>query len=222
MGVPHFLLLEIAGEHGDQRRVIEVAADRVAAAGGIVFACEPAGRIASLEPGARTGSMVLARFDTKRALQAAVQQGLMPSLAAALPSGTTPTMLCVEGLPEEGLPDLLDIPTAASVPRPKSPDGAVLWVIRGTAWDQPSLDRYRDVILPMWKERGGLYEAFAVLPGQVEALSGTWPDQIFAIGRFPTRAAGDDFWYCDRYQTVAIPLRLGAGRFSVHVLAARA
>lgn len=92
--------------------------------------------------------------------------------------------------------------------------------MRGTAWDQDRLNAYRDVILPMHFERGGYYEAFAIAPGQVEAVSGTWPDQIFAISRWPTRAAAEDFWFSDRYQKEAIPLRLGAGRFTVHALEA--
>jgi hypothetical protein len=40
------------------------------------------------------------------------------------------------------------------------------------------------------------------------------------VSRWPTRAAADDFWYSERYQRVAIPLRLGAGRFTVHQVAA--
>jgi uncharacterized protein (DUF1330 family) len=59
-----------------------------------------------------------------------------------------------------------------------------------------------------------------VAPGQVEALSGEWTEQILAISRWPTRAAAEDFWYSDRYQAEAIPIRLGAGRFTVHMLEA--
>ena len=63
-----------------------------------------------------------------------------------------------------------------------------------------------------------LGEVFAVAPGEVTALSGVWRDQIFAISRWPTRAAAEDFWFCDRYQTQAIPLRVGYGRFDVNLL----
>ena len=91
-------------------------------------------------------------------------------------------------------------------------------VIRGSVSDQAGIDGYRDVILPMLKERGGYYEVFALQPGEVTTLSGQWTEQIFAISRWPQRASAEDFWYSERYQTVAIPRRLGAGHFSVHLL----
>jgi hypothetical protein len=28
----------------------------------------------------------------------------------------------------------------------------------------------------------------------------------------------EDFWYAERYQTTGIPLRIGAGKFTVHVV----
>jgi uncharacterized protein (DUF1330 family) len=91
-------------------------------------------------------------------------------------------------------------------------------LIRGSASDPARMDGYRDVILPMIKERGGYYEVFALQPGAVVAWSGAWTEQIFAISRWPERSAAEDFWYSDRYQSVAIPKRLGAGRFAVHLL----
>jgi uncharacterized protein (DUF1330 family) len=60
---------------------------------------------------------------------------------------------------------------------------------------------------------------FALSAGEVTALHGEWSDVIFAISRWPTRAAAEDFWYSERYQKTAIPLRLnGAGRFTVSLL----
>jgi uncharacterized protein (DUF1330 family) len=166
--------------------------------------------------------LLIAKWPDAAAAKAAADLTLLPALRAALPSQTQPLVLAVEGLPEHGLPEMMDIPTVASVPRPASPAGNVLLVIRGSAWDQAKLDQYRDVILPMHKERAGYYEVFAVAPGQVVALHGEWRDQIFAISRWPTRAAAEDFWYSRRYQETAIPIRLGAGRFTVHMLEATA
>jgi uncharacterized protein (DUF1330 family) len=219
---PCYLLVEIAGEHARQVSVLEDLAARVRAHNGAVLARAPPGRVAGLEPGTVASGLLIAKWPDAAAAKAAADLTLLPALRAALPSQTQPLVLAVEGLPEHGLPEMMDIPTVASVPRPASPAGNVLLVIRGSAWDQAKLDQYRDVILPMHKERAGYYEVFAVAPGQVVALHGEWRDQIFAISRWPTRAAAEDFWYSRRYQETAIPIRLGAGRFTVHMLEATA
>jgi len=119
---------------------------------------------------------------------------------------------------QAGPPELLNIPTIASVAR--SPIGLrnALMITRGSASNQTQMDKYRDVILPMMKERGSYYEAFALAAGEVVALSGEWQDQIFTVSRWPTRASAEDFWFADRYQVGAIPLRIGSGKFTVHVL----
>lgn len=220
MASPCFLLVELAGEHARQSQLLADLADIARAAGGTVLAWAPPGRVAGLEPGTVAAGLLLARWPDRAGAKAAARDRVLPRLRAGLPSGSTPLILAVEGLPDEGLPEMPDIPTVASVPKPASPAGNVLLVVRGSAWDQAKLDQYRDVILPMHKERAGYYEVFAVAPGQVEALSGEWRDLIFAISRWPTRAAAEDFWYSERYQGVAIPIRLGAGRFTVHMLEA--
>jgi uncharacterized protein (DUF1330 family) len=217
---PWFVLIELAGEHANQIGVLRDLVFAASTEGGEVRAFAPPGRVACLEPGSVSAGLLLMKWRDPTVAMDAVRRTLLPKLARALPSGQQPLVLAVEGLPEQGLPDMLDIPTAASVPAPPSPRGNFLLVIRGTAWDQAKLDKYRDVILPMHKERGGYYEVFAVNPGQVEALSGQWNDKIFAISRWPTRAAAEDFWFSERYQTHAIPIRLGAGRFTVHMLEA--
>jgi uncharacterized protein (DUF1330 family) len=143
---------------------------------------------------------------------------VLPWVRRQIPAALTPQLLVADSLPDAGLPDMMSIPTSASVPRPTAEQRHFFLLVRGSAWDQQRLDAYRDVILPMHFERGGFYESFAIAPGQVEALSGVWTDGIFAISRWPSRARAEDFWFSDRYQTEAIPLRLGAGRFTVHGL----
>lgn len=219
-GNPTFLLVELADEHADQIGILDRVADLVRDAGGTVFAQAPVGRVACLEPGSVGASLLIARWDDGVKLRAASRERILPALRSALPATMTPTVLAIEGLPREGLTDALAVPTRASVPEPSRTSRHTFLVIRGSGWDQDKLDRYRDVILPMHKERGGFYEAFALMPGQVEALSGEWTQQIFAISRWPERRLAEDFWFCDRYQNTAIPLRLGAGRFSVHLLEA--
>jgi uncharacterized protein (DUF1330 family) len=218
MTPPSFLFVELANEHPNQVGLLTEAAAAAAAAGGEVLANAPAGRASCLEPGSIGSGILLARWSDAEKLQKAATGEILPMLASALPPHSTPLVLQVNGLPENGLPDMMDIPTVASVPiAPKSPRNALM-LIRGSVSDQGRIDGYRDVILPMLKERGGYYEVFAAQPGEVIALSGRWTDQVFAISRWPCRENAEDFWYCDRYQMIAIPKRIGAGRFTVHLL----
>lgn len=224
---PAIVVVELAQEHDDQIGILRALWSATLAAGGMPWAAAPAGRIGCLEPGTVGAGILLAHFASVASARQAATGPLHAVLRAGLPV-TGPeqplpaTVLCAEALPPEGLPDLPDIPTVASVPRPPHPERHCFLLVRGRAWDQPSLDRYRDVILPMHKERGGYYESFAVAPGQVVALHGEWREEIFAVSRWPSRAAAEDFWYSERYQRTAIPLRLGAGRFTVHQLVAGA
>ncbi len=214
-----FLCVELASEHPNQIGVLRDIAGMVRAAGGTVHAYDPPGRISCLEPGTIGAGILLGSFADGSALRRVAESRIVPHLRAELPAGCTATVLQVNGLPAHGLPEMMAIPTVASVARcPPQPRNALM-LIRGSAFDQQRLDKYRDVILPMLKERGGYYEVFALTPGEVTALLGEWRDMIFAISRWPTRAAAEDFWYCDRYQKTAIPLRLnGAGRFTVNLL----
>lgn len=220
MAGPAFLFVDLPIEHANQAGLPAELAALARREGGEVFAHAPAGRVAGLEPGTVAAGVVLVRWRDAERLRAVARSVILPALGAALPSGARPTVLAAESLPDEGLPSMMDIPTAASVPRPPATPRNTFLVIRGTAWDPARLDHYRDVILPMHKERGGYYEAFCVAPGQVEALSGDWRDAIFAISRWPRRDLAEDFWYCDRYQRGAIPLRVGAGRFTVQLVEA--
>lgn len=218
MANPSFLFVELAAEHANQVGVLEQLAGTVRSAGGDVLAWAPPGRISCLEPGTVASGILLARWPEPGATMSVATGKIVSLLASAVPAHSTPLVLAVNGLPERGLPEMMEIPTVASVPvAPKSPRNALM-VIRGSVSDQTRIDGYRDVILPMLKERGGYYEVFALQPGEVTTLSGRWTEQIFAISRWPQRANAEDFWYSERYQTVAIPRRLGAGRFSVHLL----
>lgn len=80
------------------------------------------------------------------------------------------------------------------------------------------MDAYRDIILPMLRERGAHYPLFE-LGGAVGVLHGHWQEGILAISRWPDLARAHDFWFSDRYQKVAIPTRTGAGTFDVQLAA---
>jgi uncharacterized protein (DUF1330 family) len=215
---PTFLVVQLGSEHPNQLHVLGNAASALKAEGASVHAWAPAARVACFEPGTAAAGMLIASVgDASRAMKLA-RELLIPQLRKALPPSSAPLVLRVKGLPSLGLPDMMDIPTVASVPRPPRGLRNALMVIQGRATDPARMDQYRDIILPMMKERGSYYEVFALSEGEVEALSGFWGEQIFAISRWPTRASAEDFWLADRYQQEAIPKRVGAGRFTVHVL----
>jgi len=215
---PGYLLVELGLEHADQVGILESCASLLRKGGANVHAWAPAGRVSCLEPGTTAAGMLIASMSDQSAINELVSEQLLPELAAKMPAGVAPKVLKISGLPLQGLPDLPDVPTVASVPRAPTGLRNALMVIQGSTTDPAQMDQYRDVILPMIKERGGYYEVFALADGEVTALSGVWADQIFAISRWPARTSAEDFWYSDRYQRVAIPLRLGAGHFSVHLL----
>ena len=214
------VVVEVASEHSNQVGLFTELAKLTEQVGGSVLARAPAGLVSCLEPATVGAGLLLAHWTDWDTARKSVSKALLPHLSASLPHGKVPTVLLAEALPPEGLPTMLDVPTIASVPKPPTGLRNMFLLIRGSAWDQPKLDAYRDVILPMHKERGGYYESFAIAPGQVEALSGSWTEQIFAVSRWPTRASAENFWFSERYQKTAIPLRLGAGRFAVHGLEA--
>lgn len=216
---PQYLCVELASEHSNQIGVLRDVAAAVRASGGVVHAYDPPGKISCLEPGTIGAGLLLASFADGAALRRTADGKIVPQLKSALPSGCAASVLQVNGLPANGLPEMMDVPTVASVPRcPPEPRNALM-LIRGSVFDQARVDKYRDVILPMLKERAGYYEVFALAQGEVTALMGEWRDMIFAISRWPTRAAAEDFWYSERYQKTAIPLRLnGAGKFTVNLL----
>ncbi|MEO6113493.1 MAG: DUF1330 domain-containing protein, partial [Sphingomicrobium sp.] len=109
------------------------------------------------------------------------------------------------------------VPTIATVIVPDAAAPRTFMVIEGTGTDQARMERYRDIILPMMRERGSYYVAFE-LGGSVAVLKGAWNEGIFAISRWPSRAAAEDFWFSDEYQKTAVPIRTGFGRFDVQIV----
>lgn len=217
MKAPSYLFVELPNEHAEHEATLERIAGMARAGGGSVLACEPAGRVTCLEPGTVAAGIMLARWSKPDGLVETSEQ--VTKFFAPLATQTAhPLVLQVTGLPEAGLPEMMDIPTVASVPTPPPLPRNALMIVRGTVFDQPRLDKYRDVILPMLKARGGYYEVFALESNEVRVLMGEWTEQIFAVSRWPHAGAASEFWYSERYQSQAIPLRLGAGRFSVHLL----
>lgn len=181
--------------------------DRVAASHDIVASAR-LHEVEALEPGSVPAPAILVPFPNKDAARAAWAD--MPSDLIAEPEA--PLVLLTGALPPEGLPDP-EIPTKANVPAVEDDDPVVLF-IEGTGTDEDRMNAYRGILLPLMFKLNAYYTVFD-LGGDLEVLSGEWDEAIFAISRWPSRAAAREFWMCERYQTEAIPIRLHHGSFEV-------
>jgi uncharacterized protein (DUF1330 family) len=188
-------------------------ANAAAAARGGVLAVANVGLVKPLEDGTRHTGLVILRFAFTQDRDAFWNSGTARALAN---SDSDLVALACAGLPWEGWPGNF-VPTIATVDVPASESPRTYMVIEGTGTDQERMDRYRDRILPMMRERGAYYVAFE-LGGNVIVLKGDWDEGIFAISRWPSQALAEDFWYCDAYQNECIPIRTGVGRFDVQIV----
>jgi len=218
-GFPVFLTVQIPAA-ADASGYLDPAAALATQHGGRVLAAVSAADVECLEGGTPESAILLAEFDDSDTAQSFwnsdAQQVLFTPIAA------TPELsaLIVNGLPYEGLPDMLEIPSAASVTPPTDRGPTAYMIVQGTATDQARMDQYRDIILPLIAAQGAYYICFEIA-GNADRLHGEWTHNIFAISRWPDHAAGHAFWDSDRYQNVAIPTRTGAGHFWVHFMTGR-
>jgi uncharacterized protein (DUF1330 family) len=201
---PAFLTLKTNG--GEQGW-----ADAIASARGDVLAVAPASNVTPLESGTRHSGLVIARFAF-----AEDRDAFWASTTALADADPALVALATTGIAWEGWPGNF-VPTIATVDVPDTGAPRVFMVIEGTGTDQIRMDQYRDIILPMMRERGSYYVAFE-LGGDVKVLKGAWSEGIFAISRWPSRAHAEDFWFCDQYQKTAVPIRTGVGRFDVQIV----
>jgi uncharacterized protein (DUF1330 family) len=190
-------------------------AGRALANRGEILAASDAAQVKPLEDGTAHTGLVILRFAF--AEDRAGYWTSCQDLAAADPHLVA---LACNGIAWEGWPGNT-VPTIATVDVPDAGAPRYFMVIEGTGTDQDRMDRYRDKILPMMRERGSYYVAFE-LGGDVEVWAGRWSEGIFAISRWPSRAHAEDFWYSDRYQNECIPIRTGVGRFDVQIVEGQA
>ena len=167
--------------------------------------------VEALEPGTMVAHTLVLPFADKDAARAAWAS--MPSDIIAEPAA--PLVLLTGAIPPEGFPDP-DIPTKANAAECED-DGPVMLLIEGTGTDEDRMNQYRGVLLPLMFKLNSYYTVFD-LGGDIEVLSGDWDEAIFAISRWPSRAAAHEFWLCDRYQADAIPIRLHHGSFQVALI----
>lgn len=165
------------------------------------------------EPGSVPMHTFIARFDSMEQAREAWATMDLHGLLSPEP----PLTLAARAVPDEGFPpEMSFVPTHMNVVAGAS-QPPTLMLIEGTGRDQEKMDTYRDIILPMMRERGSFYLCFE-LGGAVEVLSGEWDESIFAISRWPMPYLAESFWLSDTYQDTAIPLRLDVGNFSVVTL----
>jgi uncharacterized protein (DUF1330 family) len=208
--VPALLVVKAYCQHSVFQRFVQAARAVAAAHHGHVLCAQPLHQVTALEPGSIPAHVWLAQFPDATARDAA--WGALRGAASLLDQGEPPIVLAMSGISADGLGDF--IPTAANVPTPPSYLPVAYLLIEGTGTDQERMDKYRDIILPMMRERLAYYIAFE-LGGNVKVLSGRWSEAIFAISQWSASGHAADFWFSKRYQDEAIPLRTGVGKFSV-------
>lgn len=198
---------------------LQVLATVASAHDGNVLAAQPSAAVETLEQGSPAISLALLEFPRRESATAFWKSEDHQRALTAMAADPEPLVILAPGLPYEGLPEAMEIPTAASVTPPASDAPNAYMLIQGTTYDQGRMDQYRDIILPMIAALGAYYIAFDI-SGEAQALSGERVHDIFAISLWPDHAAGHAFWDSDRYQNVAIPTRAGAGDFIVHFVEA--
>jgi len=203
---PAFLILKFPA--ATNAVTVDAWSKGITAARGTVLAAGTADAVKPLEEGSVHDALVLARF----AVPADLDQYW--TAAPTPPAGLV--ALAADGLAWEGWPGH-DVPTIATVNVPDDGVARAYMLIEGTGNDEQRLDQYRHIILPMLRERGAYYVLFA-LGGTTRVLAGEWDEAVLAISRWPSRARAEDFWYCDRYQKEAIPVRTGVSRFDVQLI----
>lgn len=213
--LPYFFMAQVP-ETTNARDYFFDAAAMAKLHGARILSMQPSDSVECLESGTPSASILLAEFAGQVALaefwESDDHQAIFRQIARS-----DPLILAAPGLPTEGLPDMLDIPTTASVTPPTDRGPRAYMIIQGKGTDEARMDQYRDIILPMLKEQGAYYTAFEI-DGNTEVLAGNWPHAIFAVSRWPDYTAGHLFWDSDRYQNTAIPIRTGAGTFWVHFM----
>lgn len=213
-GTPQFLIVK--AQHGDADRLGTLAAALADGAADVLAAARP-DDVEVLEPGSPRMATVIARFPAAADL-AAWWDGGGERLTRTAGDGEL-LAASVAGLPLEGLPGD-ELPTIASVQAPADVGPRHYMLIEGSVAQPEPMVRYRAVILPMMAELGSYYIVFE-LGGAVQVLAGAWDKDIFAISRWPTAQHAHEFWFSDRYNEVAVPLREGAGDFRVLLMAGR-
>lgn len=209
MGQPCYLIVKSGVSNAKFREFCETNSMLCSRATGMAGTHETV----SLEPGSAPKNILAVRFDSAEEARASWQE----SDQSALSSDPDLLVMVSIAVPEEGFPPELDfLPTHKNTDVDGSSPPALM-LIEGSVWDERPIDAYRDIIMPMLKERKAFYLIYA-LAEDTQVLQGQWSEGFLALSRWPTQAAAYDFWLSDTYQNKAIPTRIDAGKFSVLLL----
>jgi uncharacterized protein (DUF1330 family) len=186
------------------------------AAGADVLASAPPREVEVLETGTALEAVMILRWRDRATLLRWWHGAQVREAAAPVTALEASRVSCVIGIPTAGLPGD-PLPTVATVDAPRLDTPPAYMLVQGSVTAVEPIQQYLAVIVPMLRERSGFYIVHAGSP-DVDVLHGEWNEQVFIISRWPTLAAARDFWWCDRYQHTAIPLRSGHGAFTVLLL----
>lgn len=208
---PRFLVIEVP-DLVAARRCFPGLQERATASGGTVLAAALPRDVDVLEAGSRLAAVFIARWDDVASLDAfwTLEGAGAFASAAAVPGSRA---VSVKGVPRAGLPgDFL--PTVATVEAPSLGTPPAYMLVQGSVTGLEAIQEYVGIIMPMLRERCGYYLVYAEAP-DVTVLHGRWVEQAFIVSRWPSIDAARDFWWCERYQETAIPVRTGHGAFTV-------
>jgi len=209
---PHFLVIEVPDLVAARQCFDEMSA-LVPASGGVVLAAALPRDVEVLEAGTALAAVFIGRWPTAERLQAFWNRAGTREAFASVETIPGSRAVSVIGIADVGLPgDFL--PTVATVKAPTLPTPPAYMLIQGTVVNLAPIEQYVATIMPMLRERLGYYVVYAVSPA-VTVLHGDWQQQAYILSRWPTLTAARDFWYCERYQDIAIPTRTGHGTFTV-------
>ena len=212
MQEPVFILFAALPEADRPGIGVSALAKAVEMAGGTVVAGGDAAHNAYLEPGTPPKSVLISLWPAQT--DADEVWGRIKNAPDLADLNDALIVLAGTCLAETGLPDL---PTPENTAKTQSAGPAAYMLIEGSMSNPEAMGRYRDIIFPMIREGAAYYLIYAASTA-VKVLNGVWSEQALIVSHWPDYQAAQDFWYCDRYQNLAIPTRAGAGRFSVTLL----
>ena len=213
--VPGFLIIECdASASAALTGYVDIIRQFLLDKEGRIILAETADRAEALEDGTALHAVSVFKFENvNKAKGFWLSEQNINAIDDAFGAGGLISAIVTAGIPEEGLPEEA-IPTVANVNVPESSARPAYMLVQGTISDPTPIGDYMATIIPMIKERGGVYRIWTP-PDGPEVLAGTWEPQYIVFSEWPSIAEPRDFWYSDTYQNKAIPTRKPASDFRV-------
>lgn len=216
MADAEFLIVQIHPDADERLSAsLQTLGARIESSAGSILSCKGSPDVEALEPGSIAYASLISEWPDSQALDEFWSGAKKEQEFAPLLGGDGVRILAVASLPKEGWPGEA-VPTIATVPDSGLSGPLGYLIVDGEAYDADRLSAYQDILFDLMIERHSYYIALTDATG-VRVLSGEWDEQIYAISRWPNMELARDFWYSDRYQKEAIPIRTGAGHFTVTI-----